>query len=294
MIFGDNREAVIKNIQKAANDRDFTAKVEIGDPQMSLAERLQLVNDYWQRRKSFSSKFNNHVGHALFDALAKTLVGSTEFRGLENLNNLPIGGAILTTNHYNQIDSLPMKLLADKMHHPLSIVIEDTNLKLPGFFRYLMNYVGTIPLVQSPSYIANEFPKHLSHALVQNNWVLIYPEQEMWWNYRKPRKLQRGAYYFAAKQNVPVISTFVEIKDLPKTEKKDANFYETSYVVHVLPPIFPDVSLSANENAHQMMQQDYHQKVAAYEKIYGKKLNYDFLDWDIAGWRGHLTSDKAE
>lgn len=289
MIFGDNREAVIKNIQKAANKRDFTAKAEIGDPQMTLDERLKLVNDYWKNRKSFSSKINNQIGHAMLTTFAKTLAGSTEFKGLENLNNLPIGGAIVTANHFNQIDSLPIKLLANKMHHQLSIVIEDTNLMLPGFFRYLMNYVGTIPLVQSASYIGNEFPKHLSNALAKNNWVLIYPEQEMWWNYRKPRKLQRGAYYFAAKQNVPVISLFIEIRDLPKIEKKDSNFYETKYIVHVLQPIFPDVSLSANENAHKMMKQDYQQKVAAYEKIYGKKLNYDFTDWDIAGWRGHLS-----
>lgn len=289
MIFGDNREAVIKNIQKAANERDFTAKAEIGDPQMTLDERLKLVNDFWENRNSLSSKINNQIGHAMLTAFAKALAGSTEFKGLENLNNLPIGGAIVTANHFNQIDSLPIKLLANKMHHQLSIVIEDTNLMLPGFFRYLMNYVGTIPLVQSASYISNEFPKHLSKALAQNNWVLIYPEQEMWWNYRKPRKLQRGAYYFAAKQNVPAISLFIEIKDLPKTEKKDPNFYETKYIVHVLPPIFPDVSLSANENAHKMMEQDYQQKVAAYEKIYGKKLNYDFTDWDIAGWRGHLS-----
>lgn len=289
MIFGDNREAVIKNIQKAANKRDFMAKAEIGDPQMTLDERLKLVNDYWKNRKSFSSKINNQIGHAMLTTFAKTLAGSTEFKGLENLNNLPIGGAIVTANHFNQIDSLPIKLLANKMHHQLSIVIEDTNLMLPGFFRYLMNYVGTIPLVQSASYIGNVFPKHLSNALAKNNWVLIYPEQEMWWNYRKPRKLQRGAYYFAAKQNVPVISLFIEIRDLPKIEKKDSNFYETKYIVHVLQPIFPDVSLSANENAHKMMEQDYQQKVAAYEKIYGKKLNYDFTDWDIAGWRGHLS-----
>ena len=289
MIFGDNREAVIKNIQKAANKRDFTAKAEIGDPQMTLDERLKLVNDYWKNRKSFSSKINNQIGHAMLTTFAKTLAGSTEFKGLENLNNLPIGGAIVTANHFNQIDSLPIKLLANKMHHQLSIVIEDTNLMLPGFFRYLMNYVGTIPLVQSASYIGNVFPKHLSNALAKNNWVLIYPEQEMWWNYRKPRKLQRGAYYFAAKQNVPVISLFIEISDLPKIEKKDSNFYETKYIVHVLQPIFPDVSLNANENAPKMMEQDYQQKVAAYEKIYGKKLNYDFTDWDIAGWRGHLS-----
>ena len=256
---------------------------------MTLDERLKLVNDYWKNRKSFSSKINNQIGHAMLTTFAKTLTGSTEFKGLENLNNLPIGGAIVTANHFNQIDSLPIKLLANKMHHQLSIVIEDTNLMLPGFFRYLMNYVGTIPLVQSASYIGNVFPKHLSNALAKNNWVLIYPEQEMWWNYRKPRKLQRGAYYFAAKQNVPVISLFIEIRDLPKIEKKDSNFYETKYIVHVLQPIFPDVSLNANENAHKMMEQDYQQKVAAYEKIYGKKLNYDFTDWDIAGWRGHLS-----
>ena len=123
MIFGDNREAVIKNIKKAANDRDFTAKVEIGDPQMSLDERLKLVNDYWENRKTLSSKVNNRIGHVLYDTLAKTLAGSTEFKGLENLNNLPIGGAIVTTNHYNQIDSLPIKLLSNKMHPQLSIVI---------------------------------------------------------------------------------------------------------------------------------------------------------------------------
>ena len=38
MIFGDNREAVIKNIKKAANDRDFTAKVE------SATHKCHLMN----------------------------------------------------------------------------------------------------------------------------------------------------------------------------------------------------------------------------------------------------------
>ena len=148
-----------------------------------------------------------------------------------------------------------------------------------------MNYVGTIPLVNSPNYIGNEFIKHLHDALDKNSWVLIYPEQEMWWNYRKPRKLQRGAYYFAAKQNVPVISTFVEIQDLPRLEKKNPDFYQTKYIVHVLPVIYPDVTLNLKKRSEKMMEQDYEQKVAAYERVYGKKLDYDFTPWDIAGWR---------
>ena len=75
MIFGDNREAVIKNIQKAANKRDFTAKAEIGDPQMTINERLKLVNDYWKNRKSFSSKINTQLflASALLKCLGNTL-----------------------------------------------------------------------------------------------------------------------------------------------------------------------------------------------------------------------------
>ena len=171
------------------------------------------------------------------------------------------------------------------MHRNLSIVIEDTNLMLPGFFKYLMNYIGTIPLVNSANYIGNDFFDHLHTALDQEKWVLIYPEQEMWWNYRKPRKLQRGAYYFAAKQNVPIISIFVEIRNTEKIEKKNPNFYQTQYIVHVLPVIFPDVTLSLKANSEKMMQKDYQQKVKAYERIYQKKLDYDFTSWDIAGWR---------
>lgn len=130
--------------------------------------------------------------------------------------SLPRGGAIVTSNHFDQLDALTINCLAKKMHRNLSIVIEDTNLMLPGFFKYLMNYIGTIPLVNSANYIGNDFFDHLHTALDQEKWVLIYPEQEMWWNYRKPRKLQRGAYYFAAKQNVPIISIFVEIRNTEK------------------------------------------------------------------------------
>ena len=38
MIIGNNREQVIQNIKTAANNRDFTAKVEVGDPVMSLQQ----------------------------------------------------------------------------------------------------------------------------------------------------------------------------------------------------------------------------------------------------------------
>ncbi|WEV39750.1 lysophospholipid acyltransferase family protein [Lactobacillus sp. ESL0681] len=284
MIIGDKREQVIQNIKQAANHEHFTAKTEIGDPVLSLNERTRLVSDFWQDQSSLKGKINNKIGHAIFNILVHTLTASTKFDGLENLKDIPTDGAIVTANHFNQIDEFAIKHLASKTHHQLAIVIEDTNLKLPGFLSYLMHYVGTIPLIRSTNYMGNEFPKHLHDALAKNNWVLIYPEQEMWWNYRKPRKLQRGAYYFAAKQNVPIISTFIEIQTINKKEKDHPNFYKTKYIVHVLPPIYPQPELSLKQNSQQMLEKDYQQKVAAYEKCYHKKLDYRFTPWDIAGW----------
>ena len=116
----------------------------------------------------------------------------------------------------------------------------------------------------------------------KNQFILIYPEQEMWFNYRKPRPLKRGAYYYAAKFNVPIISCFVEIKNIGKKENKE--FYKSKYVMHVLKPIYPDANKSIRENSIMMMNKDYEQKVEAYEKAYGKKIQYDFAYDDIAGW----------
>ena len=43
--------------------------------------------------------------------------------------------------------------------------------------------------------------------------MLVYPEQSMWWNYRKPKPLKKGAYTFAAKNHVPVLPCFITMED---------------------------------------------------------------------------------
>ena len=69
------------------------------------------------------------------------------------------------------------------------------------------------------------------------------------------------------------------------TDEEDNNeFYKVKYVLHVLPPIYPDPKLSPKENSLIMMEKDYNQKKEAYEKAYGKKLDYTFEADDIAGW----------
>ena len=60
--------------------------------------------------------------------------------------------------------------------------------------------------------------------------MLVYPEQSMWWNYRKPKPLKKGAYTFAAKNHVPVLPCFITMED--SDILGDDGFYVQEYTIH--------------------------------------------------------------
>lgn len=287
MIIGEHRDQVIKNIADHAQKGLFNEKVEIDDPQTSSEESMAIVNQFWQNQNHWRARFDNLIARTTMRGITDWFNLNTTFCGLKNLKSLkPTQGAVITSNHFNQLDNTVIRKLAQKNHRRLFIVIQETNLKMDGLIGFLMNHLDVLPLTKNVGYLGRTLPKKLEQQVQKGHWVLIYPEQEMWFNYRKPRPVKRGAYYYAAKANVPIISCFTEIIDQPKPEKNNDEFYQTKYRLHVLPLIWPDSKLSVNENAKMMMEKDYAQKKAAYEDAYQKKLSYDFEPHDIAGWRG--------
>lgn len=283
MIIGEHRRQVVENIRKNVQARHFNAKAEVDDPVLTREQRIKLVNDFWAQSEKFSHKFTNLMTRAFFGAGTLILTANQKIGSAKKVKKVP--NAVVTSNHFNQFDSLPIKRLAMKAHKRLYFVIEDTNLMLPSWIGFLMHNVDSIPITQSVRYLGREFPKHIANVFSKKNrWILIYPEQEMWFNYRKPRPLQKGAYYYAAKMNMPIISCFVELQDKNGLEPGHPDFHTTRKILHILPTIYPNERLSVDENARRMRDIDYQQKKQAYEKAYGKKLNYNFSYDDIAGY----------
>ena len=56
MIIGDNREQVIQNIKEAVNSGKWDAKVEVGDPVLSIKESKELVNAFGESKKLLREK----------------------------------------------------------------------------------------------------------------------------------------------------------------------------------------------------------------------------------------------
>jgi len=275
-----SRQTVVANIQKCVAEGRFNDKVEPGDPNLNHEQLNQLMEEFVARKETWGYKLNNYVARTLAWCVTHYFGKDLVIEGLEKVKGIE-GAAIVTSNHFAPFENTFIRLLAEKNDKKLSTVSQDTNCAMGGLLGYLMNYTDIIPLSRDPHYMETHFEQQLQEAVDKKQWVLMYPEQEMWWNYRKVRPLKRGVYFYASKLNVPVVSCFVEMQETPSDDSQPSKI---SYVLHVLDPIYPDPGKTLRAGSLEMMQKDYEQKKAAYERAYGKPLDYAFDEWDIAGW----------
>jgi 1-acyl-sn-glycerol-3-phosphate acyltransferase len=103
--------------------------------------------------------------------------------------------------------------------------------------------------------------------------ILVYPEQEMWWNYRKPRPFKVGGFKMAYKSGVPVLPVFISMQHDEK--RLDESGYPVQrHTVHILPPIYPDETLGEKKGSQEMMERAQAAYKAKYEEVYSQPLVY--------------------
>lgn len=195
-----------------------------------------------------------------------------EVIGAENL--AVNGGVILTANHFSPLDSFIMHRTFDasKRKGKLYRIIKEGNYtSFPGFYGFLMRNCNTLPL-SSNTATMRKFLRGVDTALKNGDCVLIYPEQSMWYNYRKPKPLKIGAFDLAARSGAPVVPCFITMED-SDTLGADGEPIQ-KHTVHVGKPIYPDTSLSRKEQAEKMQQENFEYNKSVYERFYGIKLEY--------------------
>ncbi len=117
-----------------------------------------------------------------------------------------------------------------------------------------------------------KFLRAVKTLLGRGETILIYPEQSMWWNYRKPKPMQDGAFTLAVRNETPILPIFITMEDSHILDGD--GFYVQEYTIHVLPAIYPDKTLSATEAKERMKKDNYEAWVRVYEDFYGKPLVY--------------------
>lgn len=278
-----DRLKVIENIKKRIEEGNLNGKVEEGDPIVTQEQREQVIFKYDLLKKKFTHKLGRAKARFIVNRYMKQTENDVEIVGLENIKDIR-GGAVVTSNHFHYYDATITKRIANKTgrKNKFKIIVEEENVFLPGFYGFLFNNYDMLPLSSSKEYMTTKLFPAIKKLLSEGNFILIYPEEQMWFNYRKPRPLKTGAYHIAVKNNVPIIPCFTEIRD--KDEYDDNGFKKSKYILHVMKPLYPDETKLLKDRKQDLAKRDYELKVKAYEEAYGKKLDYKFESTDIAGF----------
>ncbi len=228
--------------------------------------------------KKFSSRFKseiaNYCAKFYFDSLIrKGILVIDEVRGLEHYRAVS-SGAVITCNHFNPFDQYAVFKAIEKdlgTRRLYKVIREGNYTSFPGLFGYFFRNCNTLPLASSHK-VMKDFLNGFSELIERGEKILIYPEQAMWWNYRKPRPMKNGAFQLAAKANAPIVPFFITMRD---TERIGGDgFPIQAYTVHILPAIYPDKDKNPRENAEFMQNANFEAWKKLYEEVYGEELSY--------------------
>ena len=270
-----DRVRILEKIAQLEREGRFDEDVEDDPPSREIQPGEV---DYLRERLSskIQSKFAFSMARRYLNSIiandkliVKDIIGIENFAALDS-------GAIITCNHFNAFDSFAIQLAYEYSGHKkrkfYRVIREGNYTSFPGFFGYLMRHCNTLPLSSNPSAM-KEFARATDTILNSGNFVLIYPEQSMWWNYRKPKPVKPGGFYMAAKNMLPVLPCFITMKD---TDIIGADgFPVQEYTIHISPPIYPKEGVRTRINAELMASENSRIWKEIYEREYGIPLRYD-------------------
>ena len=274
-----DRLEILEKIKKLEESGIFDKDVENDPPTITLEP-----DDIDYLRTSKTSKIKSKMANQMAKKFLKDLLRDNkliikEVIGIENLQNIETG-AILTCNHFNPYDSFTVEKVfrmagEDKKRKLFKVIREGNYTNFPGMYGFFFRNCDTLPLSSNKRTMI-KFIKAVDVILKRGDFILIYPEQSMWWNYRKPKPLKNGAFNFAARNHVPVIPIFITMEDSDIIGED--GFPVQEYTVNIEKPIHPDENLTEKENTEAMKEKNYEVWKNVYEDFYKMPLEYDTLE----------------
>ncbi len=273
-----DRLEVLEKIAQLERDGRFDEDVEEDPPTKEL-----MPDDIDYLRRKISSKIKTKLTYKVARSFLNNIIANKQLiikdiKGIENMNALK-SGAVITCNHFNAFDSFAIQVAYEQStqrKRKLYRVIREGNYtNFPGFYGMLMRNCYTFPLSSNKDTM-RKFMHSMDAALKHGDFMVVYPEQSMWWNYRKPKPLKKGAYTFATKNDVPVLPCFITMED--SDVLGEDGFYVQEYTIHIASAIYPDPQKSRAANIQMMKDKNFEVWKEIYETTYGEALVYDTDD----------------
>lgn len=267
----NGRLAVIQKIKELEEQGVYDVDVENDPPTIPLVpDKVDYLGEKLTSR--IKTYFVNAFAKRYIDKLIKKRqLIIKEIKGIEYLENLN-EGAVITCNHFNAFDNFAIQKAFEisgqmKKRKLFKVIREGNYTSFKGMYGVFFRNCNTLPL-SSVMATMKKFLFAVDTILQRGDYVLIYPEQAMWWNYKKVRPFKIGAFNLASRSSAPILPVFISFNDSDKMGKD--GYYIQEYTLNIMPPIYPDKTKSQKESAEEMRsiaQAMYQDK---YKEVYGE------------------------
>ena len=295
---GDDR---VKPLLKTSNDRSIEKSKEKSKERIDILREIERLeeaglfdkdaekdpptipleyDDVDYLNEKLTSKVKNIFANKTGEYFLKNIIRNQkllikDIKGIENLNSIK-DGAVITCNHFNPFDVFAVEAVFRKSElvenkRLYKVIREGNYTNFPGLYGFFFRNCDTLPLSSSNKTMM-EFVRATDTILQRGDVILIYPEQSLWWNYKKPKPLKIGAFKIAAKNKVPVVPIFITMKD--SNIVGDDGFKIQEYYIHIEKPIYPTEGSNTKEKAAHMREQNYEVWKKVYEDYYKIPLKY--------------------
>ena len=278
-----SRLEVLKRIEEYEKKGWFSKDVEDDPPTIPLTpDKVDYLNK--KLKNKIATFFVNIIAVRFIKKLVKNQqMIIKEIKGIENYEAVKDKGVILTCNHFNAFDNFAIHYALFPYLYKLGgkrlykVIREGNFTNFPGLYGFFFRHCDTLPLSANFSTMKH-FLQAVKVLLAKGNKILVYAEQGMWWNYRKPRPLTAGSFRFAVDSNVPVLPILITMNDSDKIGPDGFPIQE--YTINFMPAIYPDPAKSKKENIEEMRMKNYNAWKKCYEDFYKIPLTYTTQNFD--------------
>lgn len=255
----------IKNAEQLELEGNFNQEVN----ENTMENAIPVDENFTFVKKGFVHNLKKFIYLKGLKLHTKRIAKYLQFKvtGKENLKKLKNKGAIITCNHISLFDSFAVRYAVE--NDIMYIAAEFNNWK--GKMGEIARHTGYLPITNKLKCI-RKLNEALEYYLTKKHKkVLIFPEQSMWRNYKKPRPMKNGAFHYATKHNVPIIPLFITFRNSGTKNLGGEILY---YTINILKPIYPKQELNNQENVDFLKTTNFIQNKKCYESTYSVPLEY--------------------
>lgn len=255
-------------------------------------EKIDYLKENSENKKK-NQISNNWKESFVNNSIKKKKLVIDKVNGIDNVLEVKTG-AIITCNHFNPFDTFSIEKSLKEMgvnKRIYKVIREGNYTNFPGNFGLYFKYDNTLPLSSIPETM-EKFERAVEEILKRGDLIIVCPEQSMWLNYKKPKPFKYGAFKWATKNNVPIIPTFITMKDSDILGEDGSSIQR--YTINIGEAIYPRKDFSDRTNICRMRDEDYSYCRRVYEDTYQNSLHYttiphDYLKEYIKSTQGFYT-----